>query len=341
MFKVIGSLVLASSIIAYVGPSAQAQEININKQLCENEDRLIDHQQQIEACSSLIESKEVIGVDLLRTLYFRATVYRQTGMFENAINDHNRIIDLDPDESLNYYNRAIAYHANEDYRKALRDYSEAIRRNPTFPDSYYNRAYLHQELGDHRNAISDYSRVLEIDPDELPALYNRGRAYFSLLDYGKSIDDFDEVIRRDSTKPHVFTNRGNAYHKTGKHEKAIEDFRQAIDLDPDNQVAKYLLAWTLATAPENTRDGDLALSLAQSAFDAGETWYRRDVLAAAFAATDRFSDAIQQQELAIELARQHASKTELKLAEARLSLYLRYQSLYCPEMPECAAHSKH
>jgi Flp pilus assembly protein TadD len=91
----------------------------------------------------------------------------------------------------------------------------------------------------------------------------------------------------------------------GKIEAAIQNYRQALAVDSNNPVALNNLAWTLATAnkPE-LRDGQEAVRLATKAVEL--TGSREPImigtLAAAYAETGQFTNAVEMANTAVVLA---------------------------------------
>ena len=77
---------------------------------------------------------------------------------------------------------------------------------------------------------------------------------------------------------------------------AIAQWEQSLALNPNDGNAQSNLAWTLATAPDDfLRDGKRAVTLAESALQlaGGVSPILHRTLAAAYAETGRFVDAIE------------------------------------------------
>jgi Flp pilus assembly protein TadD len=91
----------------------------------------------------------------------------------------------------------------------------------------------------------------------------------------------------------------------GKIAEAIQHYRQALDVDSNNPVVLNRLAWLLATANQpELRDGQEAVRLATKAVKLTES--REPVmigtLAAAYAETGRFTNAVEMANNAVGLA---------------------------------------
>jgi hypothetical protein len=106
--------------------------------------------------------------------------------------------------------------------------------------------------------------------------------------------------------------------------EAITHFEKALALNRRTLQTVYTLAWILATHPDvSIRDGARAVQLAQEACE--RTNYRDpvllDALAAAYAETGRFQDAIHIERTAAQLARQQKQEKQLNQIMSRLQLY--------------------
>ena len=80
---------------------------------------------------------------------------------------------------------------------------------------------------------------------------------------------------------------------------------KALKTDPKNRYAMNFLAWILATCPEGKyRDGERTMALAKSAVKIEADPINLDTLAAAWAETGRFEEAVTTQKKAVALAKE-------------------------------------
>ncbi len=110
--------------------------------------------------------------------------------------------------------------------------------------------------------------------------------------------------------------------RKGEYVTAITDFTEAIKLDPKSNAYSYnAFAWIAATcSDERYRDGNVAVTNATKACEltAWKTWSYVATLAAAYAESSDFANAIKWQEKAIELATKEQDKQS---GQERLELY--------------------
>src|SRR5262245_30390125 len=123
-------------------------------------------EQQIGACTRLIDGKS--GEARMRALsYFhRAGAYLQQQDYDRAISDFGEGLALDGGNAAAYYGRAIAYEAKKDTDRALADYDAAIKLDPHNVKALSNRAAIYADMRGYERALQDNNRVIELAPDQ-------------------------------------------------------------------------------------------------------------------------------------------------------------------------------
>jgi tetratricopeptide (TPR) repeat protein len=166
--------------------------------------------------------------------YHRGTTYANLGNYRQAIEDYNKVIEINPKYREAFNNRGNAYLLLGNYRQAIADYDLAIEINPKDEKAYNNRGNAYLLLGNYRQAIADYDLAIEINPTYMEAYSNRGRANLNLGDYQQAIGDYDKVIEINPQDENAYNNRGNAYWRLGNHRQAIADLKIASKLGHKN-----------------------------------------------------------------------------------------------------------
>ena len=127
--------------------------------------------------------------------------------------------------------------------------------------------------------------------------------------------------------------RGFAYHRKGLYRPAIADFEKALSLAPDMPEARNGLAWLFATATDpRARNGQRAVALALKACEQTK-WQDPsilDTLAAAYAETGDFPDAVQWETSAL----QHCTTDRSLLDELNAHARLFAAKKPCREIPK-------
>ncbi len=102
-----------------------------------------------------------------------------------------------------YTNRGIIQVANGLYEEALEDYNEAIRLDPDNGKIYLNRGNVQFRMHEHDEAIADYDRALELANVPLDtAWYNRAIIMIKIKRWDEAIASLKEAlaVKPDSAK---------------------------------------------------------------------------------------------------------------------------------------------
>jgi tetratricopeptide (TPR) repeat protein len=117
---------------------------------------------------------------------------------------------------------------------------------------------------------------------------------------------------------------GTALIQQGRVTEAIAQWQEALAIQPDNGNAASNLAWVFATCPEDSiRQGARAVELAEKALliSGGKIPMIYRVLAAAYAETGRFDEAIETAQRGADLANSQGNPALAAELESNIALY--------------------
>ncbi|MBX3289066.1 MAG: tetratricopeptide repeat protein [Acidobacteria bacterium] len=92
----------------------------------------------------------------------RAWTFCQMGLFDKALDDAERALELKPDYPEALDTRGTAYMGKGEYRLALDDFNKAIRLAPSNPELYRSRAALYRKTGKAALAQADERKLVEL-----------------------------------------------------------------------------------------------------------------------------------------------------------------------------------
>jgi tetratricopeptide (TPR) repeat protein len=105
----------------------------------------------------------------------RAFSYANDQRFQDALNDLNESIKINPRDARAYEQRAAIEMKINDYDKALTDYAEAIKNNPGEIRYHLYRSYIYEMRGDIQNAMTDTDAALKINSKNKEAVERKQR----------------------------------------------------------------------------------------------------------------------------------------------------------------------
>jgi tetratricopeptide (TPR) repeat protein len=105
----------------------------------------------------------------------RAFSYANDQRFQDALNDLNEAIRINPRDARAYEQRAAVEMRINDYDKALADYGEAIKTDPGEIRYHLYRGYIYEMRGDLQNAMAETDAALKINSKNKEALERKQR----------------------------------------------------------------------------------------------------------------------------------------------------------------------
>jgi tetratricopeptide (TPR) repeat protein len=182
------------------------------------------------------------------------------------------------------------------------------------------------EKGRREEAISHFEKAVNIRPWYVTAQNNLARALFLQGQLKEAIAHLQTSLQSQPDNTETLKILGAVLFQAGRVKEAIAQWEQTLEIQPADWEAKNSLAWVFATCPDTSvRDGRRAADLAQEALrpSGGKNPWIFRTLAAAYAESGRFAEAIDAAQRGLELA---AAQGNSALAESLRSNIALYQS---------------
>ena len=166
-------------------------------------------------------------------LYFRrAELHLQANRAEDAIDDLNAALRIEPTFAPALAKRAEAHVAVQRLPAAEADLSELLRLQPQDGTVYAERGSVKLALGFAAEAVADLTQALTLEQGNAEAYCRRGLAYAVLGDAEKSMADFTAALERNPNDAEAYLSRGRAYAEFEYPAEALADFNRCLELDP-------------------------------------------------------------------------------------------------------------
>jgi tetratricopeptide (TPR) repeat protein len=255
----------------------------------------------------------------------RGNCYYAKHDLDRAIADFDQALRLDPKNAGAYDNRANALEARGDMDDAIKDYNESLRLNPRNAYAYLNRGSFLIEQGDFAGALADYAKTLAINPREEAAHIGRANIYLMRCKREEALKEANAAIAIAPGQASVYGCRASVYMELRRYVEAEADIKKAMRLKYyDPTAALSLFAWLRATCPDpHFRNGKEALEAARRRCQSTNFHQCLGTLAAAYAETGDFDQAVKYQAQAIEET--PSRQPMLPDMKQRLELYTKHK----------------
>lgn len=183
----------------------------------------LDQEKKYDEILSLLTDEKIERDYAKADLYiWRGNAWYNKKEYDKAIVDYTKVIDVNPNSELAYYNRGIAWIAKKEYDNAITDYDKVIELNPNdYAIAYLNRASIRRVRKDYKTAIDDFNKAIELDPKYADAYYNRGLAKKeNNIDLKGSKDDFEQYLNLTADENYIWSKYAKYY---------IEDLDERIN----------------------------------------------------------------------------------------------------------------
>ncbi|MVP01058.1 tetratricopeptide repeat protein [Paenibacillus lutrae] len=163
----------------------------------------------------------------------RAHILREINREEEAIEDLNEAIRINPDPYMYWYTRGLCYLDLNRYEEAIRDLKECVLREPanSVVSTYYELGVCYLDHGDYGNAEETFRKVLSFENQEIPIFSYRMAK--SLMAQGKA-EEAASYMRKAvdmQAEWEYISDRGEreVYFRTGFGSGAFRTFREEVE----------------------------------------------------------------------------------------------------------------
>jgi protein O-mannosyl-transferase len=275
----------------------------------------------------------ITGAAVSIILALACVAFIQTSYWRNSEALWTHALAVTSDNDVAHNNLGYLCNDRGELDQAISHFESAARIRSGKRDPHYDlaSAFVQMNLGDAlaRKGRSDeamvhYDEAIRLQPNYGDAYYNRGTVLFAKGRVDEAIADWAKALEMHPNDADAHTSLGNALLQKGSLREAIAQYVTALALAPEDPHSRNNLAWVLATASDSSiRDGPKAVGFAQEAVQLSggrEPLFLR-TLAAAYAESGRFSEAIAVAQQAVGIANMQAKPDMAKRLNGDLVLF--------------------
>ncbi|XP_051724987.1 uncharacterized protein ttc6 isoform X2 [Ctenopharyngodon idella] len=176
---------------------------------------------------------------LLDAYWHRHSIYLQRNDPDRALDDLNVIVKNNKNHADAFMSRAEIYKQRGETALAAFSYTQAIKVKPDDAEIYFKRAKMYEKMGEIFLAMEDYIKTFTIDSTRTDAMMAHGIQHFNSSKWMVALEDFTLLLKQEPGNAIARTYRGRIYSKLGQFEKSIADFSLAVHWDPSDWLAFY------------------------------------------------------------------------------------------------------
>jgi tetratricopeptide (TPR) repeat protein len=248
----------------------------------------------------------------------------QKGQIDDAIAHYRTALQMQPDWWDAEYNLGTALLAKGQTDEALVHSEKAVSMRPTDPDAQVSLGNLLLQKGRIDEAIAHYGKAITVRPDHFLGHYGLGHALLEKGELDSAVQAYRSALLLHPFDADCHTTLAIALEEKGDRAEALEHYQKALELAPSSVPTLTNLAWLLATSKDaSIRNGPKAVELAKQAdrLIGGSNALVLRALAAAYAETGEFADAIRTARSAMQIARMQGEDALMSDLDQQIALY--------------------
>ena len=174
--------------------------------------------------------------------HFRGVVAFQLGRLDEAETMIRRAVELAPAYSDAHNNLGNVLQHQKRSEEAVTCYERAIALQPDLADAYNNLGNALQQQKRHDDAVVFYEKAIALRPDMADAHLNLGKALEALDQMQQALTAYRQAVMLRPFHFDSYRRLGAALYGWGRIDEAADVYRKWLSLEPENPLARHLLA---------------------------------------------------------------------------------------------------
>ena len=161
------------------------------------------------------------------------------GRYKDAINDYEKAIKSDPQNSDYYLGRGKCFEKIREHKKAMADFKRAIELDENHLQAYKEKGNLHEKQGDYPNAIACYTISVTKDKSDVASFIKLADLNLIAGNQNAAITALDKGIASNSSVAMLHFKKAEILQALKQPTRAIESFTTSITLDSSDADAYF------------------------------------------------------------------------------------------------------
>ncbi|MGQ0376977.1 MAG: tetratricopeptide repeat protein [Nitrososphaerota archaeon] len=122
--------------------------------------------------------------------------------------------------------------------QAIEYFDKILEIEPTDSIALGNKGAALTQLNKHEEALLIYDRALQVDPTNTNILNNKAATLFNLRKIDESLQTLDKILEIEPNNVNVIILKGKVLSEAQRYSEAFSIFKKALEIDPTNEDAK-------------------------------------------------------------------------------------------------------
>lgn len=241
-----------------------------------HEGKMLLDKGDINGAEAVLTKSALLNADHVPTLKALAEIYAKSKRFPEAINQYQRIIQMNPsdseargrlaelyswvgnnDKAIVVYKEAIELDKNNHhlktglarvlrwsrrYDEAEQLYNDVLKDNPDDHETLKGLAKVYARTGELQAASDILDRAIKLYPDDAELYKEKGNVLAWKKEFSGAIEALQKAISLSPDNPDIHKTIGDVYFWLKDYQKAVESYKKAEAIEPDNIENNIMLA---------------------------------------------------------------------------------------------------
>lgn len=218
---------------------------NNNQQALQSALNLIDanvRQQRLTKARKLCDSALAANPQNSQLNYAMGVVHQAKGDVNRAVEAYQQAVSINPENLAAWINLGICARSMKSLDTAQKALSKALSIDPNSFHAHYNLGLVYCDLKQMEEAVASLRAALQINPSSPEALFQLG--YLEEMDgnHASAIEVYQNYLKLRPNADLAHTHAGACLQIIGRFDEGADHLAQAIELNPANGRAHFLLA---------------------------------------------------------------------------------------------------
>jgi tetratricopeptide (TPR) repeat protein len=248
----------------------------------------------------------------------------QTSYWSSTESLWNHALEVTTDNDVAHYNVAALLLSRGQVNEAISHYEKALNIRSDNRETHYHLsvALLHASLGNALarkgrldEALLHYRKAVELRDDFADAHSNLASLLARKGETGEAVAHYEKALAIPPEDARSHLEFAGLLLHLGRQNEAVAHYRRALEIAPQSVEVLCAFSWVLATSTDPTlKNGPAAVTLAEKAnhLSDGKNPFVLRALAASYAASGRFEEAVDMAQRALQLTKDPALAPSLE-----------------------------